>query len=277
MVVGERIERMNYFRRLLITATLLLPALLNGCGTGIATLPADLSVRQALAPSGTLRVGVYAGSPTSLVRKPNTGESAGVALDLGRALGQQLGVPVQIIEFARLSLVLDALKAGALDFTFTNATEARARDMAFTPPLLELELGYLVPAQSGIAEVADMDRRANRVGVTEGSSSQGVLTRAYTQAVVVPVASIKLGQSMLLQGTLDAFATNKAILFEMSDELPGFRVLDGRWGLENLAIAIPRGREAAMPYAIDFAQGVKASGLLQSAVARAGLRGTASP
>jgi hypothetical protein len=27
----------------------------------------------------------------------------------------------------------------------------------------------------------------------------------------------------------------------MSDELPGFRVLDGRWGLENLAIAIGRG------------------------------------
>ncbi len=265
---------MIHFRRVLISAALLLPALLNGCATG--TAPPPLAVRQALAPTGALRVGVYAGSPTSLVRNPKTGETAGVALDLGRALGQQLGVPVQIVEYGRLALVLDALKAGALDFTFTNATEARARDMVFTLALLQLELGYLLPAGSGIAEVADVDRRATRVGVTEGSSSQGVLTQLYRQAVVVPVASVKQGQSMLLNGALDAFATNKAILFEMSDELPGFRVLGGRWGLENLAIAIPMGREATLPYLNEFAQSVKASGLLRSAVARSGLRGAAS-
>jgi polar amino acid transport system substrate-binding protein len=94
---------------------------------------------------------------------------------------------------------------------------------------------------------------------------------------VVPVASIKLGQEMLKQGKLDAFATNKGILFEMSDELPGFRVLDGRWGLENLAIAIPKGREAALPYVGHFAQGARASGQLQSIISRAGLRGTARP
>lgn len=266
------------FRRLLVSAALSLPVLLSGCASRTTASPqADPAVRQALAPTGTLRVGVYPGSPTSLVRNPNTGTAAGVALDLGRALGERLGVPVRVVEYSRLALVLDALKTGALDFTFTNATEARARDMVFTPPLLRLELGYLVPARPGIADVADVDRRPNRVGVTEGSSSQGVLTRTYAQALVVPVASIKLGQSMLLQGTLDAFATNKAILFEMSDELPGFRVLEGRWGVENLAIAIPMGREAAMPYLVQFAEGVKSSGVLGLAVARSGLRGIANP
>ena len=42
---------------------------------------------------------------------------------------------------------------------------------------------------------------------------------------------------------LDAFATNKPILFEMSDGIPGSRILDGRWGVEHVAVAIPRGRE----------------------------------
>jgi polar amino acid transport system substrate-binding protein len=128
-----------------------------------------------------------------------------------------------------------------------------------------------------IATVADVDRAAHRVGVTEGSSSQGVLTRTFKQAVVVPVASIKLGQELLRQRKLDAFATNKGILFEMADDLPGFRVLDGRWGLENLAIAIPKGRETALPYVGQFAQGVQASGQLQAIITRAGLRGTARP
>jgi polar amino acid transport system substrate-binding protein len=141
--------------------------------------------------------------------------------------------------------------------------------------VIRLELGYLVPPGSAISAAGDVDLRANRVGVAEGSSSQGVLTRTFKQAVVVPVASIKAGQEMLRQGKLDAFATNKGILFEMSDELPGFRVLDGRWGLENLAIAIPKGRESAMPFVSQFAQDVRAGGQLQAIITRAGLRGVA--
>jgi polar amino acid transport system substrate-binding protein len=48
---------------------------------------------------------------------------------------------------------------------------------------------------------------------------------------------------MLSSRKLDAFATNKGILFEMADKLPGAKVLDGRWGTERHSIAIPKGRE----------------------------------
>jgi len=44
--------------------------------------------------------------------------------------------------------------------------------------------------------------------------------------------------------------------------------------LEQLAIAIPKGREAGMMYARDFAVKVKTSGLVTQAAERAGLRGT---
>ena len=40
---------------------------------------------------------------------------------------------------------------------------------------------------------------------------------------------------------LDLFATNKPTLIQMSDQMPGARVLDGRWGVEHIAIAIPVG------------------------------------
>ena len=246
-------------------------------GCAITTPSLDPAIRQTLAPLGSLRVGVYPGSPTSMVRDAKTGEAAGVALNLGQALGKQLGVPVQVVEFSRLALVLEALKAGAVDFTFTNATEIRARDVDFTEPLIQLELGFLVPPNTSLSQAGDVDKAGVRVGVAQGSSSQGTLGRVFKLATIVPAASLAQAQQMLLHGELDAFATNKGILFEMNEGLPEFRVMDGRWGVESMAIGIPKGRDSAMPYVRQFARDVRTSGLLQSIVVKAGLRGTALP
>jgi len=79
---------------------------------------------------------------------------------------------------------------------------------------------------------------------------------------------------MLAARELDAFATNKGILFELADTLPGARVLPGRWGLEHLAIGIPKGRDAGAPWLREFAEQAGASGAVRRAAERAGLRGT---
>ncbi|MGZ3295485.1 MAG: ABC transporter substrate-binding protein, partial [Xanthobacteraceae bacterium] len=80
---------------------------------------------------------------------------------------------------------------------------------------------------------------------------------------------------MLERHELDLFTTNKPTLFQMSDQMPGARVLDGRWGVEHIAIAIPRGREAALEYLRRFVEEVQTGELLAEAVERAGLRGLA--
>lgn len=234
----------------------------------------SLLVRETLAPSGILRVGVYAGSPTSWVKDPKTGENVGIALELGQSLAKRLNVPVQVLEFERIAQVLDALKEGKVDFTFTNATALRAKDMDFTPALVRLELGYLVMADSPLKSVSDIDQSGIRVGVSQGSSSQAVLPHVIKQAKIIPADSLSKAQALLSSNQLDAFATNKGILFEMSDALPGSLVLDGRWGLENLAIAIPKGREAGQSFLQNFANDVKQNGELKQAIQRAGLRGT---
>jgi len=238
--------------------------------------PASLEVRQALAPTGNLRVGVYLGSPTSWVKDSKTGESVGIALDLGKEMAKRMNVPVQVIEFDRVALVLDALKEGKVDMTFTNATAVRAKDMDFTKPLVRLELGYLVAAQSALKNVQNVDQPGMKVGVSQGSSSQGVLTQLYKNAKVVPADSLAKAQTLLNTQQIDAFATNKGILFEMSDTLPGSRVLEGRWGLENLAIAIPKGRDVGRTFVQEFANQAERNGFLAKALQRSGLRGTAN-
>ena len=90
---------------------------------------------------------------------------------------------------------------------------------------------------------------------------------------MVPAQNLKRAIEMLERRELDVYATNKSILFEMSDQLPGARVLDGRWGVEHVAIATPKGRETAMEYVRRFVEEVQTSGLLSQAAERAGLRG----
>ena len=80
---------------------------------------------------------------------------------------------------------------------------------------------------------------------------------------------------MLKESRIDAFATNKGVLFQMADGLPGARVLDGRWGAESLAIAVPKGRDAGKPWLERFTSAVREEGLVQRAAQRAGLRGLA--
>lgn len=232
-----------------------------------------MAVREILAPTGRLRVGAFPGSPLSMARDSKTGEMHGLGIDLGRELAKRLGVPFEPVNYQRIADVIEAMKAGDADFTLSNATPARAAHVAFSQTLLSVELGYLIPAISSIATIADLDKASVRVGVTQGSTSQGTLPKILPNAAVVPAQNARRAIEMFGRQELDAFATNKPTLFEMSDQMPGAQVLDGQWGVEHIAIAIPKGRESALEYLRRFVEEVQTSGLLAQAVQRAGLRG----
>jgi len=112
-----------------------------------------------------------------------------------------------------------------------------------------------------------------RIGVTKGSTSQGTLPNLLPHATVVPAENSSCAIEMFERREIDAFATNKPTLFGIADRMPGARVLDGRWGVEHIAFAVPKGREAGMEYLRRFVADVQTSGVLAQAIMRAGLRG----
>ncbi len=234
---------------------------------------ADPEPQQVLAPTGKLRVGLYPGTPTSILPDPQSGGPRGVGYDLGKEIARRLGVPFEPVVFSKNAEVLEAVKTGQVDMVFTNASAARAKEMDFGPPYLEIELGYLVPQGSPVTTLAGIDAPGVRVGVTKASSSDAVLSRDLKSAEIVRAATLAVAGDMMAAGQLDAFATNKATLFEMAEKLPGSKVLDGRWGVERHAIAIPKGRDQAMAFVKKFTDDVKSEGLVKAAIARAGLRG----
>jgi len=247
--------------------------LIAGCAS-VASAPTQ-EERQALAPTGKLRVAFYLGAPASIIRGATPDESKGVGFDLGKELARRIGVPFEPVVYPSPGAIMDGLKAGEWDLTFFGPTPERERVLNFTPPFLVIEHGYLVPAGSPISTIDAVDRPGTRIGAPQGGSVNAFLARTIKNATVIASPSVPAGEEMLKSGKADVFAANKANLFGLSDKMPGSRVLDGRIGVDEVAIALPKGRETGMAYVRKYIEDAKTEGLIKAAVQRAGLRGAA--
>ena len=251
--------------------TAILGLLLTGCA-GIDTAPTP-EARQALAPTGKLRVGLYLGQPLSVIRDSASGEMKGVAFDLGKELARRMGVPFEPVVYPSSGAIVGSAKSGQWDVAFFAVVPAGAKDIDFTAPHLEIEFGYLVPSGSSISTLTDVDRPGIRVGVPAKSTTDALLSRALKNAVLVRSPGLAAGLELLKSGRADVFASNKANLFEMSDQWPGSRVLAGSYATTPQAMAIPKGRDLGMAYARKFVEDAKSEGLVKAALERLGIRG----
>ena len=251
--------------------TAILGLLIAGCA-GISAVPTP-EARQALAPTGKLRVGLQLGSPHNVVRDPVSGEMKGVGYDLGKELARRLGVPFEPVLYPSVGVLLDGGKAGAWDVAFVGFSPARAQEWDFTALHLEIEFGYLVPGGSSISTMADVDRPGVRVAVQEKSQPAVFLSRTLKTAVVVQAPSLAGQLETLKSGKADAIFSVKPSLFEASNQMPGSRVLDGRPGVDPHAMAMPKGRDPGLAYARQFIEDAKSGGLVKAAIERAGIRG----
>ena len=255
-------------RRLFVA---LLGALLVWCA-GVDTKPAP-DARAALAPTGKLRVGLYMGNPLSVVRDPKSQELKGAALELGQHLAQRLSVPVEPVVYPSIGALLDGAKSNQWDVAMFQVSPARARDFDFTPPVIQIELGYLVLANSPLTSAADAQTAGVRIAVQDKSQAEAILSRALPLATLVRAPGLAAAMELVKAGKADAIATVKPSLFELSRQFPGSRVLDGRFAEEYIVMAIPKGRDAGVPYARGFVDEAKSSGLVKAAIEKSGAQG----
>ena len=251
--------------------TAILGLMLTGCAV-INTVPTP-EARQALAPTGKLRVALQLANPLNVIRDSASGEMTGVGFDLGKELARRIGVPFEPVLYPSVGALLDSGKSGAWDVAFVGFSPARAEEWDFTGLHLEVEFGYLIPAGSAISTMADVDRPGIRISVQEKSGPDIFFSRTLKNTETVRASSNPGALEALRSGRADVMGSIKPVLFEMSNQLPGSRVLDGRPGIDPHAMAMPKGRDLGVAYARRFIEDAKSDGLLKTAIERAGLRG----
>src|SRR5437868_14262386 len=111
--------------------------LIAGCA-GIASAPSQ-EERQALAPTGKLRVALYLGAPASIIRGATLDESKGVGFDLGKELARRMGVPFEAVVYPSPGAIMGGLKSGACNLTLSGPSPGRESVLNFTASLLVIE------------------------------------------------------------------------------------------------------------------------------------------
>ena len=223
--------------------------------------------------AGRVRVGLGLGSPPLATKDPVTGELRGPAWDLARALVARIGIGLLPVEYPRPGAVMEGVRADAWDVALLGIDPSRAAEVDFSPPYIQYDLTYLVPAGSSIRNVADADQPGVRIAVPRGDISDLRLSRMLKRAELVRANTIAAMFDLLRAGHADVCAGTRPGLLEESARLPGFRVLEDRFGVILLAMVVPKGHAGRLAYISDFIEEAKASGLVQRAIEAAGLRG----
>lgn len=251
-------------------ATLFAVAMLSACATAPTAPPA---ARSELAPTGKLRVALFARNPSYVTKDGPATEMQGVAVDLARELAKQLGVPFEPVRYDAVGKMVDGASAGDWDVAFLGLDPARTPYMDFTAAYAQIGNSYLVLAGSPIRSIGDVDKPGHRIGVSQRSVQDAFVTRNIKQAQLIRVSLNREGMKLLVSGKIDAFVANRTALLGLVKEVPGSRILEGSIFNLGQALGIAKGRPAGTAYAKKFIEFAKSSGLVQQAIDRAGVRG----
>jgi len=238
----------------------------------IETAAAD-DFRDELLPAGCLRLGIVAApAPSALFAIFDTGSQTyrGVTVDIGEALAMQLGVDLEIVNFPNSGACTEALEAGAIDVSFMPVDAERQKRVAFGPAYYILESTYLVTGASGIATLADVDREGVRVVGIANTTTIRSSTRTLTRTAPEAAETIAEAVSRLVEGRAEALALSRDAFRTLLPQLPGARVLDGGFQQTGIAIAVGKGRPAALAFVSDFLEEAKINGLVRGAMDAAG-------
>jgi polar amino acid transport system substrate-binding protein len=235
----------------------------------------DNAASKELAPTGKLRVAIAVGPSASAlwtVRDAATGKPKGVPIELGTAMAQKLGVPVELVEYASSGEIVASRDNGAWDVTFVPVDDDRKKMLDFGAPYHLLQSTYLISPGSTIKTLAEANRAGVRIGIVDGTATGRAAVSASPNATIVKVKTPDEAVVLMKDGKLDAIALSRESVGGLVDGLPGSRVLEEAFLNSTTAVAVPQNKPAARAFVTEFIEEAKASGLVRRALDAMGLK-----
>jgi polar amino acid transport system substrate-binding protein len=229
-----------------------------------------------LAPTGTLRAGINMANVLLVTERPENGDPGGVGPDFARAIADRLGVPVAYVQFPTPGEVADAVDDGVWDIGLIGAEPSRAEKIEFTAAYVEIEATYMVWDGSAFNSIEDVDKPGVRIAVSGRSAYDLYLSRTLQHAELVRAKGLPGAQALFVDEKLDALAGLRPAMNDALPDIPGARILDGKFTAVQQAVGCKRGNAVAETFLKDFVEESKANGLVASLIEKHGVVGRLS-
>jgi polar amino acid transport system substrate-binding protein len=255
--------------------------LIAGLVLGVSLMMTDLARADALkdeiAPTGKLRVaiGISPAGGAYWSTRNQDGSYAGVPVDLGKEMADQLGVPVEYVAYPNSGQITDAASKGVWDVTFLPEDPARATRMSFGPIYEVADATYIVKAGSSVTNFQRLDQPGVKVAAVNNTTTMRGAIAHLKQAKVTGYQTYDEIFGLLGSGEIDAFALSRDQLNAMAKKIPGTRVLDETFKQTVTAVAVPLNHPQSLAFVTRFMVDATANGMLRKAYDNNGLKGTA--
>ena len=230
-------------------------------------------VKSQLAPTGKLRASINLANFLLVTGRTPAGDPEGVAPDMAAAIAERLGVPLALVPFKSPGELADQVGNNVWDIGLIGAEPQRAETIAFTNAYVEIEATYLVPANSPIKTIAEVDRPGVRIAVMARSAYGLWLERNIKHATLVWSNSLDAALEQFVAERLEAMAGLRPRLQSDVAKLPGGRIIEGQFSAVQQAVGTARANEAAASFLRDFVEEAKASGLVARLIAKHKVKG----
>lgn len=226
-----------------------------------------------LAPTGTLRAGLNLSNFLLISGSDSNGGPVGVAPDMARTIADRLGVPVEYVTYPNPGALADAAGTNVWDIALLGAEPARAKQIEFTSAYVEIQSTYLVPPNSQIQTIADVDQPGNRIASTARTAYGLWLDRNIRHAQIVHATTIAEAYDIFVRDQLDALSGLRPRLLSDLSRMPGARLLEGQFTAVQQAIGTLRTNGAGARFLRDFAVEAISTGIVAQLIDKHDIKG----
>jgi polar amino acid transport system substrate-binding protein len=232
----------------------------------------DIAKAQ-LAPTGVLRAGINLSNFLLVTGRLPNGDPDGVSPDMARAIAERLGVPVKLVPYKSPGELGDAVGKNEWDIGNIGAEPQRAEKIAFTAAYCEIEATYMVPAGSPIRTLDEVDRKGVRI-VTSARSAYGLwLENNIKNAELIQVQGLDGAFNAFKDNKIDVLAGLRPGLLKDIEQMPGARILDGKFSAVQQAVGTAKGNREAAAWLSGFVEEAKRSGLVARLIEKHKVKG----
>lgn len=238
--------------------------------------PANMPRRQDAATSllddiqsrGTLRVGMTLQFEPQMYRD-KSGEPAGYDVELVKQMAADLGTGVELdIQDQEFDGLIPALLAGKVDILsvgLVGRPGGRLETMWFSTPYVPYQQVVIVPADSTIKDVAELNAVDKKITALTGSTAAGLAARIFPEATIVELqqqpALLEVASGRADGGIVEAYLAGPFV-----KENPTAKILNPEkpFSLEFGAYAVPRGDVDWLTWVNGWLRYRKGQGVLQA-------------